>query len=360
MPSPGRLKPAISTLYEEVFQFRFNYPLAIVPEAGPKDSLHYYVFKYRKTPPYRQVLRLDPDGIAQVWGRTTGVVYRPGFVATYALHNLEQHLRTGDPHCLGLFLKQVKWLEAHAVLRRDGAVVWEHDFDIQEGPVRLRAPWVSANSQGLAISALVRAWRLTGQPHLMDLLERSIRVFQLDYDCGGVRVRTGSHTLYAEIPGLASPGILDGFLRSLLGLYDLYEETDNDVVWSLFQDGIEGLHHFLPQWDYRRKWSMYSNRYYLCPSGYHCLNRLLLMVLARLTGDSRLAEFAAAWDQRRLSLLDRIEVYLAFLWTKNACRIKHNVWKQAKKEERHEQEPSSIKLPSQSVAPSHTPTIREI
>jgi hypothetical protein len=44
------LKWAFHTCYEEIAQFRFDYPLITVPEAGPKDSLHYYLCKCRKIP----------------------------------------------------------------------------------------------------------------------------------------------------------------------------------------------------------------------------------------------------------------------------------------------------------------------
>lgn len=346
MQQPSLIKVAVRTLYEEVIEFGFCYPLMIVPEAGPKESLHYYVYKYCKTPPYRSVLRLDPEGIAQAWGRLTGAVYRPGFIAAYALRNLEQYLRTDDQQCLAVFHKQVDWLERHAVVRRDGSVVWEHNFDLDEGPVRLKAPWISANAQGLVISALVRAWRITQQPRLLELLRGSVRVFQLDHTCDGVRIQAGKHTVYTEVPGLPAPGIMDGFMTSLLGLYDLHTETGDRVVWRLFQEGVEGLRYFLPLWDYRKKWSMYSNRGYLSPPGYHCLNRLLLTVLANLTGDSYLAEYAAAWNPDRLSLPDRAEIYLAFLLTKNACRLKYRVWRQGKREsEYREREPAAAMAP---------------
>ena len=58
----------------------------------------------------------------------------------------------------------------------------------------------------------------------------------------------------------------------------------------------------------------------------HNLNRLLLKVLARLTGDACLAEYAKAWRPDRLSPLDRAEIYLVFLWTKNMCRGKYRTW----------------------------------
>jgi hypothetical protein len=327
---PAMLKCALRTLYEEIAEFRFDYPLMTVPEAGPKESLHYYLYKYSKTPPHQSVVRLDSNGIAGVWGRVTGVVYRPAFVAMYGIAKLGDYLRSGNRAQLNVFLNSVNWLEQHAVIRADGAVVWPHDFHVQEGPIPLRAPWVSANVQGFVISALVRGWRITSRPRLLELLRGSARVFELDCERNGVRVQAEGHVVYTETPGLPAPGIMDGFMRSLLGLYDLYVETGDPKVYGLFIQGVEGLRYFLPRWDYRKKWSLYSNHSYLCPPAYHCLNRMLLIVLARLTGDSCFAEYADAWNPTGLSLLDRAEIYLAFLLTKNTCRLKYRTWRQKK------------------------------
>lgn len=325
---PGLLNCALRALYEEIAEFRFEYPLMTVPEAGPKESLHYYLYLRSKTPPCRSARRLDPNGIAQEWGRVTGVVYRPACVAMHGLSSLSHYLRSGNQAYLNVFLNQVDWLETHAIIRADGAVVWPHDFDVQEGPIVLRAPWVSANAQGFVISALVRGLRITRRPRLLELLKGSARVFELDCENNGIRVQAEGYVLYTETPGLPAPGILDGFMRSLLGLYDLYVEIEDPKVYELFRQGVEGLRHFLPRWDYRKKWSLYSNRDYLCPPAYHCLNRMLLTVLARLTGDPRFAEYAEAWDPAHLSSLDRVEIYLAFLLTKNACRLKYRTWRQ--------------------------------
>jgi len=190
----------------------------MVPEAGPKESLHYYWYKYSKTPPYRSVTRLDSNGIPRVWGRVTGIVYRPGFVAMHGLNNLGHYLQSGNQAHPKVFLNQVDWLEAHAVIRGDGAVVWPHDFDHQESAVRLKAPWLSANAQGLVISALVRGWRITRRPRLLELLERSSCVFQLNCECNGVRVQAEEHIVYTEVPGLPAPGIMDG-LSILCSVY---------------------------------------------------------------------------------------------------------------------------------------------
>jgi hypothetical protein len=324
--SLSSLGVALHALHAEAFEFRFQYPLMIVPEAGPKTLPHYYLYKYEETPAHRRVMHLDSDGIPQFWSRTTGLAYRPAFIAMYGLGRLSEYLQTGEQASLDIFFKQCSWLEQHAVLRDDGAVTWTQNFTVQDGPVLLKAPWVSANVQGFVISALVRYWRLKGDPRTFALLKQSIRLFQLDQEEGGIRVQAEGHIVYTEAPGLPCPGIMDGFMRSLLGLYDLYVETGEAEVHDLFVQGIEGLRHFLPRWDYRRKWSWYANRHYLSAPQYHNLNRLLLEVLARLTGDAYLAEYADGWCPDRLSPLDRAEIYLVFLWTKNMCRWKYRTW----------------------------------
>ena len=328
--NPETLRIAVRTIYEEVAEFRFHYPLVVVPEAGPKDSLHYYLHKYRKKPPYRTTTHFDANGIPQVWNRLTGIVYRPGYIAMYAIGNLNLYLRHNDPALLDKFLKQIEWLENNVEVRDDGAAVWPHHFDLRDGAVHHKAPWLSSNVQGLIISALVRGWRVTRRPRLLELLRRSARIFELDERHGGVRACGEGHVVYTEAPGLPTPGIMDGFMRSLVGLYDLYVETGEPRVQQLFWDGVEGLEHFLPTWDYRGKWSWYSNREYLCPPAYHWLNLLLLDILGRLTGNSQFNEVAASWNPERLSPADRLEIYGNFLWTKNASRWRYRTWRNEK------------------------------
>ena len=315
---------ALSAMREELFRFRFTSPLVVVPEAGPKESIHYYLYGKELS---WGAMRLDSNGVPRLWQRTTGRVYNPAYIASYGLTNLGHYLRMGDRIFLDIFLRQVEWLEQHAVVRPDRAVVWLNDYDYREGSVLLKRPWVSANVQGFVISALVRGWRVTRRPHLIELLKNSASIFDKDVSQSGVRVEMEGRATYSEKPGLPAPGIMDGYMRSLLGLYDLFVETEDVVVKRLFDEGIEGLKHTLSWWDYRRKWSWYGNHNYLSPPSYHCLNHLLLTVLARLTGEATLSEYAEAWNPHNLSTSGRMEIYLGCLITKNACRLKHRTWK---------------------------------
>ncbi|HEY6301524.1 MAG TPA: D-glucuronyl C5-epimerase family protein [Terriglobales bacterium] len=315
---------ALRALYREILAFRFDYPLDIVSEAGPKKSLYYYIYSEKLT---WSVMRMDPTGVPRARNRLAGLIYKPAYIAWWGLVNLGHFLRHHDEASRVAFLKQVDWLEANAVVRADRCVVWPNYFDCIQAKTFLKAPWISACDQGLVMSALVRGYRLTKRPRLLDLLQGTTRIFELAVQEGGVREALASGALYSELPGEPIPGILDGFMSSLLGLYDWFVETGEPAVGKLFTDGIEGLKTMLPTWDYRKRWSWYSSRHYLCPPSYHWLNLVLLETLGRLSAEPLLAEYAEAWKPENLSALGRAEIFARFLITKNACRVRHQTWR---------------------------------
>jgi len=315
---------ALRALWSEILRFRFDYPLEIDLDAGPKESLHYYLYSEKLS---WSIMSMDSEGIPRARIRLAGMVYKPAYIAWWGLVQLGHFLHHHDEASRESFLKQVNWLESHAVVRADGSVVWPNNFDILQGTTLLKSPWISAFDQGLAISALVRGYRLTQRPYLLELLQGVTHIFALDVQEGGLREPLPSGVLYSELPGQGIPGIQDGFMSSLLGLYDLYVETGDEATGMLFADGIKGLRTMLPAWDYRKRWSWYGSRAYLCPPSYHWLNRILLEILGRLTSDPVLAEYAEAWKPGHLSALQRVEIFIAFLVTKNACRIRNRTWR---------------------------------
>ncbi len=306
-------------LRRELLGFRVEYPLEIVPGAERPEALRYHLYSDRL---FLEDLEFDAAGVPLKRYRLLGPQYNPLFVAWWGLLHLERAARGEDERHLEAFRRQVDWLRVNAVARPDGAVVWPCHFDWQEGRARLRAPWISAMYQGVAISALVRGFRLTGDAKLLELALAGSRVFALDVGAGGVRSREAGRILYEEYPAGPLPRVLDGFLVGLLGLYDLYAQTGDEAVRRLFEDGMDGLTGRLGWWSYRGKWSWYGSHGYLCPPHYHALNRALLLILHRLTGRVALRETAEAWAPSRLSRRDRVEVFLVFTITKNLARLR--------------------------------------
>ncbi len=310
---------AAAAQQKELWGFRFDYPVDPVPAAGPRSSLHYYVYSDRL---FFDAMEPDADGIPVHRSRHFRT-YNPAYVAWYGLVSLERWLRGDDAGGRTAFLRHVVWLRTHAVERADGSAVWSYTFDWLEGTCPLKAPWISAMSQGLAISCLVRAHRIAPDPRLLELSHRAARVFAQPIEDGGVRTEEAGHVMYEEYPGLPLPRVLDGYLFGLLGLYDLFVETASPRISQLFAEGIEGLTHGIRFWDYRGKWSWYGSHGYLCPPQYNKLNCALLAALASVAGVPTLQRYAEAWTPRRLSPLERAEVYLVFLFTKNRSRLRH-------------------------------------
>lgn len=306
-------------LRRECFDFRFDYPIKEIREAGSADSLHYYVYSNSL---FLDDLDFDRNGIPMKHYRAQGGQYNPLFIAWWGLFNLERYLEISKAEYLKTFLLQVEWLKEHAVRRADGAVVWPCYFDWQEGFCRLRSPWISAMYQGVVISVLIRGYRVTGDVALLALSEQAACVFESSIDEGGVRTLEQGRVLYEEYPGYPLARVLDGFLVSLLGLYDLSVETGRTDVRSLFDQGVEGLLQALSQWDYRGKWSWYGARAYLCPPHYHKFNWILLSVLGRLTGKEQLMRYANLWSRNGGTLANKLEIFLMFIITKNLARIR--------------------------------------
>lgn len=320
VPRPFRgLLLAANAVAEDTIGFRFVYPMEVVPEAGPRGSLHYYIYSERL---FFNAMELDAEGIPCQHARLWGKFYNPAYIAWYGLMKLEQSLKHGRTYCEA-FDVQARWLAQHAVRRTDGSVVWPFPVDVTEGPCRLRAPWISAMIQGLAVSVLVRAHRL-GFRHLdlLELCRAATLVYSRTIEQGGVRTVEEGHVLYEEYPGYPLARVLDGFLFGLLGLYDLWVETGDKNVERLFEEGVDGLAHTIDYWDFENNWSWYGSHGFLCPPQYHTLNRMLLSVVASVSRNEGLAARATAWNPEKLTLRLRTKVFLLFVWLKQWSRLR--------------------------------------
>ena len=317
--SDSTLTWAMRAFRREVLGFRFDYPVEAVEEKDSHKWLRYYITSEKL---FIDDLEFDRNGVAMRNYRALGRQYNPVFVAWWGLVNLDRHLRGEGQACLDTFHTQARWLKEHAMERADGSVIWPVEFDWQEGLCRLHKPWYSAMYQGVVISTLIRAYRLNGDRELLTLCEKGAKVFEKGIEEGGVRTIENGRVLYEEYPAYPLARVLDGYLFSLLGLYDLMSQTSDLRIFRLFSEGLAGLIATIDRWNYRNKWSWYGTHGYLCPPHYHKLNYVLLGVLGRLTGEQRLIQYADMWDLKSRSLLDKAEIFFSFMLTKNWARLR--------------------------------------
>ena len=118
------------------------------------------------------------------------------------------------------------------------------------GAEELQAGWYGAMCQGQAISVLVRAFHQSGDDKYLEAAEKAVKVFSIPSSRGGVRaVFLEKYPWYEEYPTNPPTFILNGFMYSLLGLFDLKSVSSKNTATSLYKSGIESLAALLPLYD---------------------------------------------------------------------------------------------------------------
>jgi heparosan-N-sulfate-glucuronate 5-epimerase len=91
--------------------------------------------------------------------------------------------------------------------------------------------WYSGMGQGHAMSVLTRAYASSKEEKYLAAAVKAIDLFELSSSQGGVVARflDTSYVWYEEYPTRPSSFILNGFMYSLLGLYDLWATLDEQA-----------------------------------------------------------------------------------------------------------------------------------
>jgi hypothetical protein len=164
---------------------------------------------------------------------------------------------------------------------RAGGWAWEYEFFFDGGA----PPWTSGMSQGTALQALARAVQsLDRADDIMPVARRAVTVFEVRPP-RGVRMRTGRgrahYVQYSFAPRLR---IINGFIQSLIGLYDYAKITGDATAQRLFEEGERQAIRELPRYD-TGAWSLYSRGTSTHESDvhYHVLLRDFLLQLCDRT-----------------------------------------------------------------------------
>jgi hypothetical protein len=135
---------------------------------------------------------------------------------------------------------------------RGRGIAWEYYFSFDGGI----PPWTSAMSQATAIESLTRAYRATRQRSYLATARRALPIFTAAPPVG-VSVRTSRgrrYLLYSFAPGAA---VINGFLQTLIGLFDFAHVTRDPAAAGLFAAGDAEAQSEVPRYD-TGAWSLYE------------------------------------------------------------------------------------------------------
>ena len=124
---------------------------------------------------------------------------------------------------------------------------------LSNGALQLKSGWYSAMAQGQAISLLTRLYKHTGDHQYLSCAKKALNLFDVDSEDNGIRTQfMDKYVWFEEYPTIPSTYVLNGFIYSLFGLYDL-KMTCNDTYCAkagqLYSQGLDSLEKMLPLFD---------------------------------------------------------------------------------------------------------------
>jgi len=200
-----------------------------------------------------------------------------------------------------MFIRTAEWF----VKNQDEQGGWSVPVmrSIADNKLVLPAGWHSAMAQGHALSVLTRAYHLTKDIRYVRVAEHAVDMFKINAKDGGITNKIfGDYDWYEEYPTTPGSYVLNGFMYSLIGLYDFstLKEFGNESR-KLFDNGLNSLRIFLPLYD-TGSGSIYDLRHVglktapnLARWDYHAVHIYLLKWLETITGDKFLGEVADRW-----------------------------------------------------------------
>jgi D-glucuronyl C5-epimerase C-terminus len=172
-----------------------------------------------------------------------------------------------------------------------GRLTWEYYFYFDGG----LPPWTSAMSQGTALEALGKAYKLTGNRSYLSVGRRALAVFTAPPPLG-VAVKTAIGARYVQYTFDPARGdeVINGFLQSLIGLDVFAQASKSRLAKRLFDAGSAEAKAELPQFD-TGSWSLYQPGQ-LDDLSYHELVTGFLQQLCAMTHDRTYCTYASRFE----------------------------------------------------------------
>lgn len=221
-----------------------------------------------------------------------------------AIDRFHAYLETGDLAARDDFLAVAR--DVHGLGRTDllggrRCFVVPHLFQV-EGYATHATRWVNAMVQGWVGAVLVRAHQLSGDARYRDAAVDAVGPCFFPVAGGGVRDTERNGRVFYE--KYAFPGqtrhVLNGFMAALLGLWDVARATGDADAHRAFAEGVASLDDtVLGTYDsgHTSLYDQHPDRR-ATPSCvfYTWVHARQLASLARITGERRLAGWAARWS----------------------------------------------------------------
>lgn len=263
------------------------YPIFPLEERERNKHLYFYDIS-RKATGYNG--KFSSEGVYQFLGYDKQYHIHALEIAQYALACWQAWCKTGYEYWANKAILHCDWLLKHQEI--DGAWRIEHKNPSYND---LLSPWPSAMAQGLAISALIRAYFYTDDEKYLNSAEKACLFLEVSVEKNGVKrffnIDGENLFVYEEYPRKKLSGVLNGYITSILGVYEL--SLIDDLYKKQLYENIENLLRILPLYD-AGYWSYYSLDKNISSGFYHRYVIKQLSVLEMI--DKRFKHYRELFD----------------------------------------------------------------
>ncbi|HRO75147.1 MAG TPA: D-glucuronyl C5-epimerase family protein [Crocinitomicaceae bacterium] len=252
------------------------------------------------TPAITHVLRgefatLDENGIPYL-GSKNAKHYSPVLIIQYGLmaHDLLKENKEKELN-EQRFITCINWLEGNKHVFNDG-IVWR---SVSNKQYNLPDGWVSGMYQGQAISIYLRAYQHFQNESYLETAKLIFNSFKYDYSEGGFkRIDENGHLWFEEYPTNPPSFVLNGYIYSILGIYDFYRVTQDGKALDLWNECVTTLEKNLHKYDVWY-WSVYDQSKKQLVSYYYQKNVHvpLMQIMYQLTEKDIFNKYAIKWEK---------------------------------------------------------------
>lgn len=252
-------------------------PLKLKPK---KKLVPYFIFSTER---YEDVLSATKD-----WN---GVVlheglYKPTFIFRSGMNAYRYYKTYNDLEARNHFMNQVNWLTENfeELNNTYGFWFWRHPRDVY----KLEANWTSALSQGMGIGLALMAYHETNDSKYLAIAEKAFKGYVIPVENQGFFKYWGVDIWFEEYPTEIPSRVMNGFIFSLAGIYNLYANTGNKLALWLFTEGVETLKKNIDLYDadFISNYSLFKKDTYWpgwAKKSYHKLHIIQLLWLYDIT-----------------------------------------------------------------------------
>lgn len=305
--------------------YSHRYPgTAFNPRSLEAPTPTYYYLDWRGDLPDRESVQalIDSDGVFSFGDRPeyAGRTRRdPLHVIQACLGLHDQLLDRPDEELLAILTRQVDWLVGEAVrVAPRGTPVWPHRMRLER--YGLDEPWISALTQGQAISLLVRMATLTGDSTYAEWARRATHAFT-EPGLPIVWRDDGGELFFEEYPCDPPSHVLNGCLFAWLGLWDFVRLGGSPEVGSYCLKSLDPIKRRIPSYELGN-WTRYD-AFQERPTSpaYQEIHAALAEAIYAITEDPFFGERASRWRAAARDPVKRTSVFFVVAASKLASNV---------------------------------------